>query len=93
MAGDPLAIGAIHALSEWGLRVPDDVSVVSVDDIDLAGYVNPPLTTVSLAFAQMASAGVQVLLDLVVGKQPPQMQMLIGPTLIVRGSTLPYRSD
>jgi LacI family transcriptional regulator len=93
VAGDPLAIGAIHALSEWGLRVSDDVSVVSVDDIDLAGYVNPPLTTVSLAFAQMASAGVHVLLDVVVGKQPPQMHMLIGPTLIVRGSTLPYRSD
>ena len=93
MAGDALAIGAMHAVFEAGLRVPEDISVVSVDDIDLAAYLNPPLTTVSMSIAHMATTGVQQLLDLIAGKQPPQMQTLIEPTLVVRRSTTPYRSS
>ena len=45
-ASDPLAIGAIRALYEKGYQVPEDVSVVGFDDINVASFSNPPLTTV-----------------------------------------------
>lgn len=50
---DEVAIGLIHALREEGLRVPEDVSVVGFDDHPLSAYMNPPLTTAVMDFAQM----------------------------------------
>ncbi|MFO7719389.1 MAG: substrate-binding domain-containing protein [Gillisia sp.] len=41
-----MAIGVMRALSEVGLRIPEDISIIGVDDIDCAAYQNPPLTTV-----------------------------------------------
>jgi DNA-binding LacI/PurR family transcriptional regulator len=89
VAGDMLAIGAMRALRDAGLDIPADVSVVSVDDIDLARYYQPPLTTVSQFVEQMTTLGVQLLLDLLAGKNPQQTQIIIEPKLIVRQSTAP----
>jgi LacI family transcriptional regulator len=89
VAGDMLAIGAMRALRDEGLDIPADVSVVSVDDIDLARYYHPPLTSVSQSVEQMATIGVQLLLDLLAGKNPQQTQVVIEPRLIVRQSTAP----
>ncbi|MCC5894512.1 MAG: LacI family DNA-binding transcriptional regulator [Alkalibacterium sp.] len=45
-AGDEMAIAAIKVIKEWGLRVPEDISVVGFDDIQLAQHIDPPLTTI-----------------------------------------------
>jgi len=87
VAGDLLSIGAMRALRESGRRVPEDVSLVSVDDIDLAAFLVPPLTTVSQSVPQMAEWGVGLLLDLTAGVQPAQTRMVIEPKLVVRQST------
>jgi LacI family transcriptional regulator len=59
---DRLAFGAYQALSESGLRVPDDVSVVSFDNDELAAYLRPGLTTVALPHEEMGRAAVRLLL-------------------------------
>jgi LacI family transcriptional regulator len=66
-ANDQMAIGAILALSELGLRVPDDVSVTGMDDIPEAAYVRPPLTTVQLGLEEEGRDTFRQLLALMTG--------------------------
>jgi LacI family transcriptional regulator len=86
-ANDLIAIGAMHAVDEAGLRAPDDMSIVGVDDIQVAAFQTPPLTTVRQPFTELATMGVQLLLDILAGKALAQNQIVIEPTLIVRQST------
>lgn len=60
---DVMAIGAIRALREHGLRVPEDVSVVGYDGLPLGTYLVPQLTTVAQPVQQMARHGVDILLE------------------------------
>lgn len=60
---DPMAVGALAALTERGLRVPQDVSLVGFDDIPLATDVTPPLTTVRVPMEEMGAAAVELALD------------------------------
>lgn len=92
-AGDLLAIGAMHAIREAGWGIPDKISMVSIDDIDLAKFHCPPMTTVSQSIAEMATQGIQLLLDLIQGKEVVQSQVLIEPRLIVRQSTAPLSQE
>ena len=85
---DFMAIGILRALAEHGLRVPDDVSLVGVDDIDLCQYTIPPLTTVRQDRVAMGRGAVQRLIALIEGTG--ETSPLILPTeLIVRKSTGP----
>ena len=59
---DSVAFGIYQALAELGLRVPDDVSVVSFDDEALASYLRPGLTTARLPYEEMARRGMGMLL-------------------------------
>jgi len=89
-SNDRLAIGAAHALRERGLRVPEDVSLVGVDDIETSRYLNPPLTSVRQPLEAMARAGIDLLLRLIEGKQTPaEASITLAPTLVVRASTAP----
>jgi DNA-binding LacI/PurR family transcriptional regulator len=88
-AGDALAIGAMHALRERGLRVPEDISVMGVDDLDVAPYHNPPLTTIGQSITELAVLGAQLLFDILDGNQPEQAHIVMQPVLIVRQSTSP----
>ena len=83
-ASDVIAISAIRALSESGLRVPQDVSVVGFDDILLAEHAHPPLTTVRQELAQGAVALVDTVIAAIRGEQPEST--ILTPTLIVRAS-------
>ena len=86
VASDVVALGAIGALREAGRRVPDDVSVVGFDDIPLAAYFDPPLTTVRLPAFELGQAAGRALLDRIAERAVPQRTLL--PTeLIVRAST------
>jgi DNA-binding LacI/PurR family transcriptional regulator len=86
-ANDRMAMGAMRAISEAGLRVPDDISVIGLDDIETAAFCNPPLTTVRHSFARLATIGMQLLIEILAGKEPEQQQILIEPKLMVRQST------
>ncbi len=61
---DLVAIGALHAIRQAGLRVPHDISVVGFDDIGMAAYTNPPLTTILHPKYRMGQLAVQMLMNL-----------------------------
>ena len=88
-ATDLAAIGAMHAIREAGLTVPHDISVVGLDNIDVAAFQNPPLTTIRQFLTQLAALGVQMLLDILAGKEPTPSQVVLEPALVVRQSTGP----
>ncbi len=86
---DVSAIGAIRALREAGLRVPEDVSVIGFDDIQSAAFQNPPLTTVRQPLRQMGKLAAQTLLGRIGSSQPRgyPRRLVVEPELVVRGST------
>lgn len=69
---DALAIGAIRALLESGLKVPDDISVAGYDGIDVSGYISPSLTTIRQPVEEMAKDTVKLLFDIIAGKKDHQ---------------------
>ncbi len=84
---DTIAFGAIAALYERGLRVPEDVAVVGYDDIPTAAYAAPPLTTVRTHPREQGQRAGEVLIGLVQGDTPPERNVHIGNAeLIVRAS-------
>ncbi|GAB3280249.1 LacI family DNA-binding transcriptional regulator [Actinocorallia lasiicapitis] len=86
---DIMAIGAIRAARQRGLRVPEDVSVVGFDDSPLIPYLDPPLTTIRQPVREMSEAAVNSLLEEIGGNKVPRSELLYRPELIVRRSTGP----
>jgi DNA-binding LacI/PurR family transcriptional regulator len=86
-SNDRMAIGAMLAISEAGLRVPEDISVTGLDDIEVAAFYTPPLTTVRQSFSELATQGVKLLLALINGEPPERLQIVLQPELVVREST------
>ncbi|PYI69503.1 LacI family transcriptional regulator [Arthrobacter livingstonensis] len=89
VASDEMAFGVIRALSELGRRIPEDVSVVGIDDIDLAAYSNPPLTTIRQSFEDTGRRAVLHLLAQIADPDMENLPELVEPTLVVRASTAP----
>lgn len=85
-ASDEMAFGVIRALRERGRSVPGDVSIVSVDDIALAAYCHPPLTTVRQDFYHSGAAAVALLL-----RGADAGESLVTASLSIRDSTAPPR--
>jgi DNA-binding LacI/PurR family transcriptional regulator len=90
-SNDLTAIGALGAISERGLRVPEDISIIGFDDIRLSAYTTPPLTTVRLPHAEIAKAAVHSLIGAQQnGKKLSQgEQHIIKPIFLERRSTGP----
>jgi DNA-binding LacI/PurR family transcriptional regulator len=86
---DIMAIGAIRAARQRGLRVPQDVSVIGFDDTPLTAYLDPPLTTIRQSVREMALAAVGSLLEEIHGTKAPRTELLYRPELVVRRSTAP----
>ena len=84
---DISAIGAIRALQEQNLRVPQDVSVMGFDDIPGAAFNTPTLTTVRQPLARMGQVAAQTLLERIAGKDDYPAEIAIEPELVVREST------
>ncbi len=84
---DISAIGAIRALQEKGLRVPQDVSVLGFDDIPGAAFHTPSLTTVRQPLNRMGEVAAQSLLDRIEGRKEYPTEIPIEPELVVREST------
>ncbi len=85
---DISAIGAIRALQEQGLRVPQDVSVMGFDDIPGAAFNTPTLTTVRQPLARMGQVAAQTLLERIAGRDDYPSEIAIEPELVVRESTV-----
>jgi DNA-binding LacI/PurR family transcriptional regulator len=84
---DISAIGAVRALQEHGLRVPQDVSVLGFDDIPGAAFYTPSLTTVRQPLGRMGEVAAQSLLERIEGKREYPSEIAIEPELVVREST------
>lgn len=82
-----IAIGTLKALKSKNLRVPEEVSVIALHDAEIANFTYPPLTTISLAAAQMGSDAVVRIVDLISGGKPTHHVINKKPILIKRDST------
>ena len=88
---DIAAIGAIRALMNHGLRVPEDVSVVGFDDIQGAAFHNPSLTTIRQPLHEMGAVAARILLQRIRGQATFPDVVPIHPELVIRESTCPPR--
>jgi LacI family transcriptional regulator len=84
---DKVAIGAMNAAAERGLRVPDDLSVVGFDDLELSRVVTPRLTTVRQPLEEMARMGSELLLRLIEEREIDTLHVELATELVVRDST------
>lgn len=85
-ASDHTALGLIRALSESGIKVPEDVSIVGYDDVEGSDYFLPPLTTVRQDFTALAHASIEVLLGAIEGREVDRAPSV--PTLVTRSSAI-----
>ena len=88
-ATDRLAVGALHALTDAGLRAGRDVSIIGYDDLSVATYTDPPLTTVAQPIERAASRMVEMLLHLIAGAPAEGMQEIWQAKLVARASDGP----
>jgi DNA-binding LacI/PurR family transcriptional regulator len=91
-ANDLQALGVYQAAREAGLGIPEDLSVVGFDDLPVAAWVDPPMTTVHQPLIEMAVAATELALALGRGEKAPQVGLEIATKLTVRASTAPPRS-
>lgn len=89
VASDEMAFGVLRALTELGRRIPEDVSVVGIDDIDLAAFSNPPLTTIRQSFEDTGRRAVHRLVSQIAHPEEAIAPDLVAPTLVIRSSTAP----
>lgn len=87
IAADPIAVGCLQALNEHGIAIPNRVSIISINNISVAKYVSPPLTTFHIDMKEICKNGIQLLLEQVVEKRKLVKTLFIGSELIVRKST------
>ena len=85
-ANDQMALGLMHALSQAGIRVPDDVSVIGFDDIPEAEHFTPPLTTVRQDFGELGRTVMSTLLEVILDESLAEAQHPV-PVLVPREST------
>ena len=90
---DPSAAGVLAALHEAGLRIPQDVAVVGFDDVELASYTYPALTTIRQPMREMGEAAARLLLDHVRRSPEAAPSRIIPTSLVIRGSTLQPSSN
>jgi DNA-binding LacI/PurR family transcriptional regulator len=92
-AGNDLqALGVYQAAREARLHIPEDLSVVGFDDLPVAQWVGPPLTTVRQPLVEMAVAAAELVLGMANGEAPAQTRVELATELVVRESTAPPRA-
>ncbi len=93
VGNDQMALGAIRALCEHNLHVPEHISVVGFDDVPEAAYFEPPLTTIAQDFAALGEQSVEYLTALINNPDTPVHQRVLYPSLVCRKSTRPISPD
>ncbi|MDR1948556.1 MAG: LacI family DNA-binding transcriptional regulator [Spirochaetaceae bacterium] len=84
---DVFAVAAIHAIQKKGLRVPDDISVIGFDNIELSAMTNPPLTTIEQPGIQMGHQACELLIERIHNPRTAKKRIIMDTELIVREST------
>lgn len=84
---DWMAMRALHAAAQLNLRIPEDLSLVGFDNLDITEYINPPLTTVAQEGALMGAEAAQRLVAIIEGQPAQNIVTLLPTSLIVRSST------
>ncbi|MEN4041075.1 MAG: LacI family DNA-binding transcriptional regulator [Anaerolineaceae bacterium] len=84
---DLMAIGALRALAEAGYVVPRDMAVVGYDDLEIARFINPPLTTIAQPKKEIGRQAVNLVVERMSSKNRPPSRLVLPPELIVRRST------
>ncbi|MDQ0429388.1 LacI family transcriptional regulator [Planomicrobium stackebrandtii] len=87
IAADPIAVGCLQALNEHGIQIPKRVSVVSINNISIAKYISPPLTTFHIDMAEICKNAISLLLEQLLEKRECTKTLYLGASLIVRKST------
>ena len=91
-ATDVLAIGGLHEAYEQGIQIPTELSIAGFDDITLAAYTVPALTTVHMPVSEMVASGVAMVIDQHDELEPAQNHPVLRPVLVVRDSTAAARA-
>ncbi|MDV6332167.1 LacI family DNA-binding transcriptional regulator [Asticcacaulis sp. 201] len=88
VANDMMAVGCLLALREAGLNVPDDIAVIGFDDIPIARFTSPPLTTLRVGIFDIGRRGLELLVAaLDEGEMKPHEGLIVTPELVIRDST------
>ncbi|OOF83536.1 transcriptional repressor PurR [Rodentibacter ratti] len=83
---DAIAVGAYQVLQQQGLRIPEDISVIGYDDIELSRYLYPPLSTINQPKAELGKLAVELLLQRIKNPKEPYQTLTLSPTLKLRKS-------
>ncbi len=86
VASDTMAYGALQAIAEAGLAVPDDIAVIGFDDLEFSGLTNPPLTTIHQPRYEMGQKSLELLVSLLRDKKENGVKICLNPELVVRRS-------
>lgn len=87
---DTTAIGAMRAISEAGKKIPEDISVISIDNIDTAQYLTPMLTTIHIPTEEMGQMAAKLLIDRIEGGHSLPMKLSLPHHLVCRESCCKY---
>jgi len=87
VASDVVAFGAMTAIHEHQLNIPDDIAVIGFDDVPLSRFINPPLTTIRLPAKNLGRRAGELLFDLILHQVEPGRQVTLDTELVVRNST------
>jgi LacI family transcriptional regulator len=90
-SNDLSAFGAMDAAREYGLRIPDDISIIGFDDIPQASFVYPKLTTVRQPLEHMGQVAVKMLLEQIEDQSRPPQRVALATQLVIRDSCGPYQ--
>ncbi len=88
-SNDCIAIGAIRAFHEVGLRIPQDISIIGFDGLPFSAVSDPPLSTIAVPCADIGRMAMQMLHDRIENRMPSPMKVMVGTKLILRASTAP----
>ncbi|MBP1044756.1 LacI family DNA-binding transcriptional regulator [Enterococcus sp. BWM-S5] len=86
-SSDALAIGAMRALQEKKVRIPEDISIIGFNDVSVAKYVSPPLSTIKVYTEWMGELAVNTMTELMKEDAPTPRKIMIGTELVSRDST------
>jgi len=86
-SSDLMGIGCLTGLREQGYRIPADISVMGIDDIAFARFVDPPLTTMTIPMYELGKTGFEMLLNLRQGEASPDDEIILPHGLVERKST------
>ena len=90
-ASDSLALGAMHAVQQRGLSVPDDMSIIGFDDADPSAFLNPPLTTIRVEASKMGALATETVIGMAEREIVEPRQYILNTDLVVRKSCAIFR--